>query len=500
MKKLVTLCIFLLLNIGLTLAQGVTIQVTDAQTGESLPNASIVVNDTDNLIANNDGYFTLTNNEDAAKVLISYIGYNRAVTTAGALKQAKQIKLNRAVYELTGVNISSIGNNPDAIMAAVKKNLNDNYKYNGKPEKNRVFFRESSVIMPVQIDADITESTGFSKAQLKEINKDIGAMTKRVTANPPREFTDILGDYYRGSGTANGKTTNYAKFEVVKATKLKDLTNGGSLEELGEKSLNIIGQHLDTTKYYRMKSGWFGSRDTVPLFDGKKNRKDKVKQRNNDMAQSRMLTFMTESSILSNKLTFIAFPEWYNYEYKGIVQSEEGMVTVLTFSPRKGKAKYAGTLYISNSDYGVVRADFALAKGKTLGGVNLKLLLGVKQSENVSKGTLMYKKRPEGEGYYLQYASRETGQYIYMNRPVKFIEITEGDKDVFAIDVKFEANMLDKEEYFNMKQNEITATGFDAIKQPDFDYILLKRYDPAIWKEYGGIEPLEEMKQFRVVE
>jgi hypothetical protein len=146
----------------------------------------------------------------------------------------------------------------------------------------------------------------------------------------------------------------------------------------------------------------------------------------------------------------------------------------------------------------VLRADYTLAEGERAGGFNMKVLLGVKSFENVSKGTLTYKQNPSGVGYYLQYATLEKGQYIYINRPLKLIELTDMDRDVFAIELKVEGNTKNKEEYLNISKSESSIATIESFKEENFKYLQLKRYDPNIWKDYGAIEPLEEMKQFEV--
>ena len=130
---------------------------------------------------------------------------------------------------------------------------------------------------------------------------------------------------------------------------------------------------------------------------------------------------MVGSSLVNNtELDFVMNQAIYEYTYEGLTQTQDNeWVYIINFAPKKRKAKYTGTLYVSVKDYAVVRADYTLGKGKTLGGVNLKFLLGVKQSENVSRGTIIFKERENEEGYYLQYASRETGSYIYINRQLK---------------------------------------------------------------------------------
>jgi len=130
----------------------------------------------------------------------------------------------------------------------------------------------------------------------------------------------------------------------------------------------------------------------------------------------------------------------------------------------------------------------------------MKFLLGVKTQENFSKGTIIYKKNPVGDGYYMQYASKETGQYIYLNRPLKFIELSESEKDVVAFDMKIEANTITKTEFLNISRTETTEATVEKVAEDDFTFIKLKSYDPKIWKEYSAIEPVEEMKQFKPVD
>jgi outer membrane lipoprotein-sorting protein len=264
----------------------------------------------------------------------------------------------------------------------------------------------------------------------------------------------------------------------------------------------ILLQHLDTTKFYRVKSGLFGSRDTISLRKEYNNKKNKVK--NNELTSSKsnlMMTLSRNNFLQSEKLDFISHPERYEYTYDGAVfLATNEFAYVIKFKPKKSKANFKGKLYISETDYAVLRADYTLGEGKTEGGFNMKLLLGIKASENVSKGTLIFKQNQDGKGYYLQYASNETGQYIYINRPLKFIELSDEEKDVVAFDLTVEGNTSRKTELLNISRNAISETTFENVKEENFKYIPLKRYDPAIWKNLSAIEPLEEMKAFKAVD
>ena len=210
-------------------------------------------------------------------------------------------------------------------------------------------------------------------------------------------------------------------------------------------------------------------------------------------------SYIERNNILSAKrLNYINKPEMYDYVYEGATYNDKNeFVYVISFKPRKSKAKYTGKIYVSENDYAVLRTDYTLEEGEKEFGFNMKLLLGVKISVNLSKGTLIYQPNPIGDGYFMKYASLQTGQYFYFNRPIKFIELAKGEKDVVKFDLKVEGSSSEKTEYMNMKRQEVSKATIDDFKEENFKFINIKKYDPTIWKDYGAIEPLEEMKQFK---
>lgn len=472
-------------------------KVIDASTGESIPYANIQYNGSQSLISNTEGFFTVpeANSGDATMLSISFIGYAPVQLTIGELKSRKlTVSMQQSVYELDAVNVSERPS-ANAIMASVRKYLKDNYSDDGKIVKNNIFVRQANFFSPKKLNVEIEKSTGFSKAALKTFNGELGAFTSRLVANPPREYTDMLCQYY----TAPGKTAMPNKLAVIKATKLKDESRAVSLDGLQGNATDLLLKHLDTTKYYRIRSGWFGLNDTVSLRKDFKKAKGKAKNTEVGSAKTRLAAFSGENNFLSPGLEFIHKPDFYEYAYEGAVLLADGnFAYVVTFKPDRNKAKYKGKLFVSASDFGVIRADYQLDDGKTLKSVNLKMLLGLKISENVRKGTIIYRQNPSGKGYYLQYASREEGQYIYLHRPLKFIELSETEKDVVAFDLKIEGSGYNKTEYLTLSQNDMAEADYDNVKEDEFKYVRIKQYDPTIWKNYAAIEPLQEMKRYKI--
>jgi len=498
-QKLLNALVLLLFQAGI--GQNVIGKIMDSRTGESIPYANIMVNNTESLISNEEGTFTLSESKagDDSILVISYLGYvARKMSVAELKSHQNTIKLEQGMVELADVNVSNVRPDANSIMAAVKKNLALNYAGNDQPVKDMLFLREVNMFRPKQFDFEIEKSTGFDKKTLKSANAQITAFTDKLVSQPSPEYTDMLFNYYSQKVVTKDKpASSLSKLEALKAIRLKDENRAVSIDEMQEAAFKILLQHVDSTKYYRFKSGWFGSKDTISL---RKDFNSKKKKKNTALTASKtkLTMFLSENNVRqSTKLDFVNQTDIYEYTYEGAVYSSQNeFAYVITFKPRRSRANYTGKLYISETDFAVIKAEYALADGKTGGGMNMKWILGVKTSENVSKGTLIYKPNPIGTGYYLHYASVETGQYFYVSRPIKFIELSEEEKDVVAFDLKVEGNTRRKLELLNISKSEISETAFKEVDEKDFTYVKQKKYDPKVWQDYSTIEPLAEMKQF----
>ncbi|RYZ26180.1 MAG: carboxypeptidase-like regulatory domain-containing protein [Chitinophagaceae bacterium] len=310
-----------------------TVKIVDAKTREGISYANVLV-DSEHQISNAEGFFTIPDakSTDETLVVVSYLGYAPVKTSVGALKNRNLVlELQEAAFELSEVNTSNVKPDPAAIMAGVKKNLAANYKVDNAM-KSKLFIRRSDAFKPKVLNVEIEKSTGFKKSALKEANDDIQAFTGRLATHPPLEFNDMLVEYYSGATP---------KLEVLKAVKLQDESRAASLEGLEDKASKIFLKHIDTTKYYRFKSGWFGSRDTISMrkdFNKKQAKKEKTSKLAN--AKMTITNFMKKNNLLEGSdLEFVTHPEWYEYSYDGATYATaDQFVWVLKFKPRKGKA------------------------------------------------------------------------------------------------------------------------------------------------------------------
>jgi hypothetical protein len=490
-------------------SQNISVKIIDTTTKEPIPYATINIDKKEHLISNAEGFFNLSEVaiQEENTLTITYLGYQNLEVKVSQLSKLDYIvALTPTIFELNDVNVSREKHNPYIIMATVKANLASNYTNNENPSKDMLFVRKSSATYPNEIEIDINQSTGFTKQALKKVNSDIQSFTNKLLSSPPREYTDMLCNLYTNTIKKDNKTFENHKLNVVKATVLKNEGSTTSSDELKEIGIKTMLKHLDSTKYYRIKSGLFGSQDTISLR--KDFNKKKSKSRTTDKSTLLLTTkyyltsFIKKNNLIqSSQHDFIKNPDLYNYKFEGTTFTDENdYAFVLSFSPKKSKAKYSGKLYINESDYAVLRAEYQLDEGEKLNNVNLKWLLGIKAEQNNNKGILIYRKKSDDTKYYLHYVSEEIGQYFYVNRPLKFIEITKEDKDILSLDLKFEGNSITKTEFLNLSHSLVTDTDITKVVENEFKLVSIKSYDPKIWKGYHSIEPLAELKRFKVKE
>ncbi len=489
-------------------AQQITGRIIDAESNEGIGYATIRVGEVE-LISNEDGYFTLSGENASESTLfsVSFIGYAPQNLSVSHLKSNNNlIKLNLVAYDIGEAYVSNVKPDPNQIMKLVNENLIKNYSQTDY--KSTVFIRGNSTFKPKNFEIELKKSTDLSKSEVKEINKEIQSLISKSISTPNQTYSDRLTDIYR---TTSEKNKGVYKLDVKKAVQLKDENRSSDYEELQKSTTQLFYKVMDTTKFYRVKSGLIGSHDTIS-FSKEYNAKKKDKKQKNEKSNVNNLkstvesiiaqsSFVTSSNLVSSYMDFINDTEAYTYNYIEATYLGDDLVFVVDFKPKKSRAKYSGRLYINESDYAIVRADYKLADGKKPEGINLKLLLGVKVSEGLKKGIVLYRKNPSSNTYYLHYSLREEEQYFYLNRPIKFIELTDqSGKDKIAYNLKVEGYNIDKTEFLNISMQNISKADYDALQENEFEYQVLKKYDPTIWKGYTIIEPLEEMKRFEVSE
>ena len=171
-------------------SQDITGKIIDQETQEPIPYVSIILNETDGGISNDEGDFSITIPRHTLKndsVYFSSIGYKTKAILIRKLKNTT-ISLAPEVLELSSVYLSGEKLTADEIIDKLKDNIAKNYNTNST--KNRFFMRESFNQYYKKLTFDFKKSTikGISK---KLIDSMVNSIPKRTAYH-----NETLGDYY----------------------------------------------------------------------------------------------------------------------------------------------------------------------------------------------------------------------------------------------------------------------------------------------------------------
>ncbi len=478
-----------LLSMHLMQAQTVSGKVISTN-NEEIPFATIQIGSNYGVISNEEGNFSIDTKgfTETDSVSISCLGFEK---NEMLLKDftSKEYVLNEKINELSEVVLNHESLSVDSIMIYVNKNLKNNYKL--ELDEYKIFSRKTEYVIGDNADFEIKKSSNFKRKQLEAFNNDFDKLERSLLKNKSKQYTDFIG-YLKILNKEK------AKLEVEKAVSLLDERNDQSIESISDRGQEIVMKHLDKDKFYTIKSGLFKVGDSISM-----NREDRQKKQDTvntlRLAKNETFKLIKNSSFINDKsqLDFVTNTSNYEYEIKDVTFLGNEMVYIISFKPSRSAALYTGTLYISNDTFAVIRTDYSFYKGRVGEKLNLKLLLGIKYVEKNQKGIVVYKKDADNY-YYPSYINNQTDRYFYINRPIKFIEM-DNSRNKVAFNFKMEGTFKGKSELLILSRGDLSASDYESFtEETRIEYEKRKSFDASIWSDYNVIEPLNEMKNFKV--
>jgi hypothetical protein len=487
MKTYSTLGLTLLLCSFLN-AQELTAKIIDSKTSESIPFVAVQIAAFKGVISNEEGEFIIDLEDvDANTIELSCLGYQSLTITITNLKTNNYIiQLTPAINELNAIYLTNTKPNVDSIISRVNRNLIKNYKSDAL--SYNFFYRETSYTNFENLDFEIKKSSNVKKRQLAEANDKLTKMGNGIINGDFVYFTDY-------SGTLNVMDDSLKKLNIEKATKIINSNKDVSLEEIQKNAQNTVLRYLDTTMTYRLKTGLFKIEDSLSMNDGDK-KEDNVDEFKIEDLRDNTISVLDKSQIGTNSMLKEVLNQ-DDYEYTldnaSIVNGE--MVYLITFKPNRSSANFTGSLHVSKGTYGVLKFNYHYAKGKQGEKLNLKLLLGFKYIKNVNTGTIIYKLNDQ-DIYEPRYIKSESGQYFYLNRPLKFIQ-NSADRHKTSFNFKIVGNSISREELLFSSITRLNCIEFDAINENEIvAYDVLRKYDASTWSGKQTLAPTAELKAF----
>lgn len=473
-----------------TFSQTRTLKLLDAASREPIPFASVITGPQRGTISNEEGLFSLDPEAIGPEGLrISCMGYSTLqLDRAQFLSAGTTLLLEPAAIQLGEVRLSNRMLSVDEIIAMARQNLPVNYPPPGTAYQ--LFYRESEQMQFDRLDLELEKASDLNRAALAQADARLRQLGNDIVKTNARKFTDLSGAYRTVDDTTS-------VLRVDRVTELVDYNKDYSLDNIQERAQRIVVAHLDSTHTYKVKSGLFKVEDSIsPAREfGESKPKDSLdlaylKGKSKGMSD---LAGWQDGSLLSRLLD----PELYGYTFLKATYFDGNYVYAIAFEPDRRKAKYAGTLFVDANTYAVLKADYKFAAGRNGEKVNLKLLLGIKYEENLSSGTVIFR-RNESNLFYPYFAQRAFGNYIYLHRSLTFIENSRARKKV-KFDFLLEGGVRQTESALFRPLQADAAAQLNQTPQPKQVYrVLLDRYEPTIWQDTEVIEPLEEMRNFKV--
>jgi len=409
------LSIFAILAVNLIFSQSLTVKIVDAD-NNPIPFATVQTGENSGVITNEEGFFTIYIEDVVSNELkLSCLGFSSRTVTIDDVKSSNNIiVLDEFIDELGKVFLSTSTPNALEIIEKVNRNLSKNY--NNENQTLNFFHRNTAYADFDRFEAKVTKASGMRKKQHEGVNKSLDSLTQNIINSNTVYFQNYLGDLM----VENSKNT---KLNVHKATSLVDKSNNFSLDNVQTKAQDLILKYLDTTLTYKLKTGLIRIEDSLSLKSNNDKEEDKDDDNMYDVKNLKGEThgLLHDAQTYNNTfLRKIINPDLYKYEFVDVTGFNGELVYIIAFKPRRAKSKYAGTLYITDESYAVIKLEYDYGKGKRGEKFNLKLLLGIKYIENIKKGTIIFQRNADST-YSPKYINQEEGRYFYVNRPIKFI-------------------------------------------------------------------------------
>ncbi|OEK07866.1 hypothetical protein A8C32_15405 [Flavivirga aquatica] len=507
MKSFYNTCILFILSIITNQAQeSLSAKLLDSISQKPIPFATIALNETSGVISNETGKFQLYFRKKTKltdSIFIRCLGYQNKRLLLKNLKDSI-IFLNPKTIELNEVMVSNKNYTVEEIIEKTKENIENNYEFSFT--KSKLFYRSSFFSNILKSDIKIKKTT------IPEFNQRFIDSVLKVIPKNADNYTEILANIYGKTGDKD-----LQKLDIIKSSKLYDKSKEVSFKSFEEKFNKIIKKHIKRDSYFKIKSGFFGTKEeidssffetysndetdkTKAFLDAQKKKEEKRKKnflnyRKNSIHNIRHNSFIFENS----KLNFLEKHNRYNFKIEDYSFINDYFVYKISFFPKRN-ADYKGFIYINTNDFAIVRVDYENVKPlKTFN------LLGISYNYYLKKGTLIYTKNATNK-YTLKYADVKEGNKFGIKRPLKIIEKnkhTRGRRkqNELSSDIHFIISSTIKNELIVFENESITKANFDNfIEKPKVEPIYLPKYDPEFWKGYNVIEPNQAIKDFKSIE
>ncbi|MFT5258058.1 MAG: hypothetical protein ACI9KF_001698 [Arenicella sp.] len=492
LKKVLFACLFSFGSFAY-FAQNISGKVYSKNTLEPIEKAAITTNLNNGTATNVFGNFNL-NLKNSTSVTFSCLGYETETLSISALKKINfTVYLTETIHQLAEIKLQIAKISLDTLLRKATKSMQENYI--SKAIQQDIYTIENQKIEFQQLELELKSSSIMSRKNRKLAQNELEKFSIQLLRQNPKFSKEFIGEISSRKLAKNktGELKTMQNVNALFAYKRNTLNKDLSVNYIQENLQNIVLKHLRKDKTYKIKTGLFKIEDSLSFAKVIK-MKDSIKKDNS--YQEYEIT-ASKRNIESNGL-FIKQENEENFfnqkHYKHQLEKNEFLGTqkyyVISFNPRKSKAKFSGKVYINPSDFTFKKVIYSYADGKRGAHLNLKWALGVKYAENEKNCVLFYEKEKTGK-VYTSYYKNSFKNYGYVNRSIKFIENSK-EKEKVTFNIKAEVVVSENIETLLYNTKFVKKESIKNYQKEDImrlkEYISKEEYELSYWKNRSLIK------------
>lgn len=487
MLKKQLLLVFIFFTTLHCFSQKITGTIFSINTKKPIENVAIITNLKTGTTSNKFGVFNIET-YNVQTITFSCLGYKReTISIALFKKQNYKIYLTAIFNQLEEIELKVGKISLDSLLIKTKDSMRKNYISGAT--KQEFYAVEKQELKFNTLELDLKSSSLLSRENRKLAQKEFEVFSTELQNQNPKFSKEFVGEISSKKivNEKANKTFYINKIDTITGYKNNAFGKEININNIQDKVQNVILKYLKNTETYKVKSGLFKVEDSLS-FKNAIRKSDSI-NKDNSFGEFKGNSFKFK---IENAGKFFENEDYKNFlntkYYKQNLEKTEYLGTikyyVVSFKPRKSKAKFSGRIYINPNDFSIKKVTYNFAKGKRGDHLNLKWLLGVKFSEDINSGTFFYEKNEEGK-IYTSYFKESFKNYGYVNRPIKFIENSK-NKEKVKFNIKIDLFMNETNEILIKNRISVSGDSITGYKKENFKktkkYISEQEYLTTNWK------------------
>ncbi len=469
--------------------------IADAETGETLPYASIGVAGSPSRAISSDstGRMTLSlstyGSQDSLSIFC--MGYQPVSVLIASIQNGDTVFLRPATFLLEPVQLSNRSLTAEAILLQVRKRFYRNHQLS--PSRQQFYFHDYTHIpFDKENKVQLRRST-FAGLAADSVQALLDKLPEQFI-----DYQDLLLTLYQDSGLYK-----LIPLEGIALEQRQTLALIVEAEARFKPFMEDVEKGMaDKDVYYKIRTGVlgrkFGHKKSYTWPDDDEEDDSLHYTVETQWLKPELLALLRDyASVDGGDWEFVTRPARYHYAVQSSEYSNGSEVWRISFTPRKS-GLFEGYLYIDQRTYGILEARFAYASGRE---TEKFRLAGFGHALRHKEGHIFFE---QGEqGYFVRYLSATQKEWFKLDRNFSITKKQKRflvDKTLSEIklttDLSIETTHI--RELLSLEREPVSSEAFEEVTEPKSVRIRLEYGDlPGLSRRGTSIAPVRELRKYR---